>query len=141
MIKNHLLDTENDYRGGVNQQPSGGYQQQHGYQQHGYQQQQQGGGAYYGYNAEIKQQDVPWFSQPPGSPDRLNGDNSTMQPQTTRYEQPNHPGYDTEDFDNEPPLLEELGIRMDHIWNKTQAVIHPKKVYLVTFVFSSISSM
>lgn len=33
-----------------------------------------------------------------------------------------------EDFDNEPPLLEELGIRFDHIWSKTQAVIHPTKV-------------
>jgi hypothetical protein len=25
-----------------------------------------------------------------------------------------------EDYDNEPPLLEELGIRFDHIWAKTQ---------------------
>lgn len=33
-----------------------------------------------------------------------------------------------EDYDNEPPLLEELGIRFDHIWTKTQAVIHPTKV-------------
>ena len=33
-----------------------------------------------------------------------------------------------EDYDNEPPLLEELGIRFDHIWSKTQAVIHPLKV-------------
>jgi len=32
-----------------------------------------------------------------------------------------------EDFDNEPPLLEELGIRFDHIIAKTQAVIHPTK--------------
>lgn len=33
-----------------------------------------------------------------------------------------------EDFDNEPPLLEELGIRFDHILLKTQAVINPTKV-------------
>lgn len=33
-----------------------------------------------------------------------------------------------EDYDNEAPLLEELGIRFDHIWSKTQAVIHPLKV-------------
>ena len=33
-----------------------------------------------------------------------------------------------EDYDNEPPILEELGIRFDHIWSKTQAVIHPLKV-------------
>ena len=32
-----------------------------------------------------------------------------------------------DDFDNEPPLLEELGIRFDHILAKTQAVIHPRK--------------
>jgi hypothetical protein len=32
---------------------------------------------------------------------------------------------DEYDFDNEPPLLEELGIRFDHIWTKTQAVVNP----------------
>lgn len=33
-----------------------------------------------------------------------------------------------EDYDNEAPLLEELGVRFDHIWAKTQAVIHPLRV-------------
>lgn len=33
-----------------------------------------------------------------------------------------------EDYDNEPPLLEELGIRFDHMWSKTQAVMYPFKV-------------
>jgi hypothetical protein len=32
------------------------------------------------------------------------------------------------DYDNEPPLLEELGIHFDHIWAKTQAVLIPTKV-------------
>lgn len=32
-----------------------------------------------------------------------------------------------EDYDNEPPLLEELGIRFDQIWSKTQAVVNPTK--------------
>lgn len=32
-----------------------------------------------------------------------------------------------EDYDSEPPLLEELGIRFDHIMNKTQAVMYPNK--------------
>jgi len=32
-----------------------------------------------------------------------------------------------EDFDNEPPLLEELGIRFDHILAKTRVVINPRK--------------
>eukprot|EP00428_Durinskia_dybowskii_P062651 CAMPEP_0170390184 /NCGR_PEP_ID=MMETSP0117_2-20130122/19009_1 /TAXON_ID=400756 /ORGANISM="Durinskia baltica, Strain CSIRO CS-38" /LENGTH=229 /DNA_ID=CAMNT_0010646209 /DNA_START=28 /DNA_END=714 /DNA_ORIENTATION=- len=31
------------------------------------------------------------------------------------------------DYDNEPPLLEELGINFDHIWAKTQAVLIPTK--------------
>ena len=35
---------------------------------------------------------------------------------------------DVDDYDNEPPLLEELGIRFDHIWSKTQAVINPLQV-------------
>lgn len=37
-------------------------------------------------------------------------------------------GGSEEDFENEPPLLEELGIRFDHMWNKTQAVMYPFKV-------------
>lgn len=32
-----------------------------------------------------------------------------------------------DDYENEPPLLEELGIRFDHIWAKTQAVINIKQ--------------
>lgn len=40
---------------------------------------------------------------------------------------------DTEDYDNEPPLLEELGINFDHIYTKTQAVINLRKVLLIPF--------
>lgn len=29
------------------------------------------------------------------------------------------------EFDNEPPLLEELGINVNHIWDKTLAVLNP----------------
>jgi hypothetical protein len=43
-----------------------------------------------------------------------------------------------EDYDNEPPLLEELGIRFDHIWTKTQAVINPTKVFRVESNFSHV---
>lgn len=35
---------------------------------------------------------------------------------------------DVDDYSNEPPLLEELGIRFDHIFLKTQAVMIPTKV-------------
>ncbi|ELW69087.1 Protein YIPF5, partial [Tupaia chinensis] len=31
-------------------------------------------------------------------------------------------------FEDEPPLLEELGINFDHIWHKTLTVLHPLKV-------------
>ncbi|CAM9577286.1 unnamed protein product, partial [Ectocarpus sp. 13 AM-2016] len=34
---------------------------------------------------------------------------------------------DEEDYENEPPLLEELGINFEHIWSKTLAVILPTK--------------
>lgn len=33
-----------------------------------------------------------------------------------------------DDFENEPPLLEELGINFVHIWAKTKAVILPVAV-------------
>lgn len=33
-----------------------------------------------------------------------------------------------EDYENEPPLLEELGINFDHIMKKTQAVLYINKV-------------
>jgi protein YIPF5/7 len=32
-----------------------------------------------------------------------------------------------DEFENEPPLLEELGIHFDHIISKTQAVVNPAK--------------
>merc|ERR1719247_2419331 len=31
------------------------------------------------------------------------------------------------DYDNEPPILEELGINLDHIKRKTISVLHPAK--------------
>merc|ERR1711871_179412 len=34
---------------------------------------------------------------------------------------------DDEDYENEPPLLEELGINFDHIYTKTFLVLHPLK--------------
>ncbi|ROJ62506.1 Protein YIPF5 [Anabarilius grahami] len=33
----------------------------------------------------------------------------------------------TSSFEDEPPLLEELGINFDHIWQKTLTVLHPLK--------------
>ncbi|KFQ34155.1 PREDICTED: protein YIPF7 [Merops nubicus] len=37
-----------------------------------------------------------------------------------------HLGY-TDGFDEEPPLLEELGINFEHIWQKTLTVLNPMK--------------
>lgn len=34
-----------------------------------------------------------------------------------------------DDYENEPPLLEEIGIRFDHIWDKTRAVIMIHQVF------------
>ncbi|CAK8697257.1 unnamed protein product [Clavelina lepadiformis] len=49
-----------------------------------------------------------------------------MQPQEPASTQQNYPadGY-TGSFDDEPPLLEELGINFDHIYKKTFAVLNP----------------
>ncbi|EDO42551.1 predicted protein [Nematostella vectensis] len=33
----------------------------------------------------------------------------------------------TSGFEDEPPLLEELGLNLDHIWQKTLSVLHPLK--------------
>ncbi|NXY48417.1 YIPF7 protein, partial [Ceuthmochares aereus] len=33
----------------------------------------------------------------------------------------------TDEFDEEPPLLEELGINFEHIWQKTLTVLNPMK--------------
>ena len=35
------------------------------------------------------------------------------------------PGYDEDDYANEPPLLEELGINFDQIFRKTKLILHP----------------
>ena len=40
-----------------------------------------------------------------------------------------------DNFEDEPPLLEELGIRFDHILSKTQAVMYPRKVIIINHHF------
>lgn len=46
---------------------------------------------------------------------------------------------DDEDYDNEPPLLEELGINFEHIWSKTLAVILPTKRIDINYLVSSLA--
>lgn len=44
---------------------------------------------------------------------------------------------DDEDYENEPPLLEELGINFEHIWSKTLAVILPTKKIDINYLVST----
>lgn len=46
----------------------------------------------------------------------------------------NNAGYDDVDIENEPPLLEELGINFEHIRLKTMAVLNPLKVLSISFL-------
>ncbi|CAF0849662.1 unnamed protein product [Brachionus calyciflorus] len=49
--------------------------------------------------------------------------NDTFKPQSGDFMQNNE--FQGTDFDNEPPLLEELGINFDHIFRKTKCVLNP----------------
>uniref|UniRef100_K3WQV6 Protein YIPF n=1 Tax=Globisporangium ultimum (strain ATCC 200006 / CBS 805.95 / DAOM BR144) TaxID=431595 RepID=K3WQV6_GLOUD len=59
---------------------------------------------------------APRFQSPPGSSGGISGTVGSS------YADP-----DDEDYSNEPPLLEELGINFEHIWLKTQSVLLPMK--------------
>lgn len=63
-----------------------------------------------------------WFSSSPTGSPQANSGNMNY----SDFANSTPMGYDDEDdYDNEPPLLEELGIRFDHIWDKTKVVINP----------------
>mmetsp|Transcript_4962 Transcript_4962/g.7582 ORF Transcript_4962/g.7582 Transcript_4962/m.7582 type:complete len:249 (-) Transcript_4962:84-830(-) len=69
----------------------------------------------------------PWYSKSPDKPGastpdipRYGSGDDMSSGYTGRFDA-------DEDYENEAPLLEELGIRFDHIWSKTQAVIIPIK--------------
>ncbi|TMS13987.1 Protein YIPF5 [Larimichthys crocea] len=82
------------------------------------------------YNKQYGQYD---YSQPMGYPSP-----GMMQPQqpytgqifqpTQTYTPSSSQSMYSSSFDDEPPLLEELGINFDHIWQKTLTVLHPMKV-------------
>jgi hypothetical protein len=79
--------------------------------------------------------DDPWYksspqSSPQGAPQQPSS--SFYQPSNVSYNSnPAGAGYGEEDYENEPPLLEELGIHFDHILAKTQAVLYLNKVLVI----------
>lgn len=76
----------------------------------------------------------PWYkSSPQASPIGTNTTQNFYNYNTAPndYSNPQSFGTAEEDYDNEPPLLEELGINFDHIWTKTQAVLYLNKVYFL----------
>ncbi|XP_029030613.1 protein YIPF5 [Betta splendens] len=81
------------------------------------------------YNKQYGQYD---YSQPMGyaSPGMMQPQQpytgQIFQPTQTYTPSPSQSMYSSS-FDDEPPLLEELGINFDHIWQKTLTVLHPLK--------------
>jgi len=94
----------------------------------------------------------PWFTASPtssgqnlaeygdsmfGQTQSINNNNNNNLTSNYNYNAYNNSGVNNmameEDYENEPPLLEELGIRFDHIWAKTEAVTHPLKVCFSLF--------
>ena len=57
------------------------------------------------------------WSQPQFFQPNFEADPSLTKPQPNQF--------DPNDFENEPPLLEELGINFDHIYRKTKCVLNP----------------
>jgi hypothetical protein len=83
----------------------------------------------------------PWFTPPSQSYEPHQGYNMTPPHFATGMSPPNSSNgyynnsnmgtiggdFEDEGFENEPPLLEELGINFQHIWIKTQSVLIPTK--------------
>nr|CAB3267827.1 protein YIPF5-like [Phallusia mammillata] len=108
------------YQSNYNEQPM--ETDQHAYGQ-GQPQEGYGGGYYggqqpqdYGGYAQPQTMMTPNYSAPYAG--------NIMQPQEQPQMEPTQGSY-SGSFDDEPPLLEELGINFDHIYRKTVAVLNP----------------
>ena len=66
---------------------------------------------------------TPWFANPTATPANLG--NFASPPLSGQGNSVSTSLGGEEDYDNEPPLLEELGINFEHIWNKTKLVLIP----------------
>lgn len=100
-----------------------------------------------GYSDDFGSNEVdPWYSNSPEKitqqkqqttslnySNPLNNSNGNINNYNTNDNNINYTGRfdlnDDIDYENEPPLLEEIGIRFDHIWDKTRAVIMINQVY------------
>lgn len=82
-----------------------------------------GGDSYGGYSAGGGGQDNYGY-QDTNYPHYMTPDFSN---QDGNQQQPAVPGLDNNDFENEPPLLEELGIHPEHIIQKTLSVLNPMR--------------
>jgi hypothetical protein len=102
------------YGGSAGPAPAFGQTQHQGFQQAGFgvQPPQPAGGGF-------QPVQPPTQAQQPGS-------GFAPQPQATTNQQ--RPSYDPDDFENEPPLLEELGINVEHIWQRIQGIAFFKRV-------------
>lgn len=90
---------------------------------------QQGGNAYYGNNPGYGGYDASYGQQPMGGQDMYSGGSSPYTGDIMTPQVPNKsdlpPDSYAGGFEDEPPLLEELGINFDHIYKKTLAVLNP----------------
>lgn len=86
------------------------------------------------FNGMTGQLDDPWYSssanESPTSDSNRQSYDFNNYGQSMGGNNVNNALASEEDYLNEPPLLEELGIHFDHIWAKTQAVLIPTKVRL-----------
>lgn len=81
----------------------------------------------------------PWFAGSPEKSAQVNystKDNYSMSYSNNEINTHYSGRFDLQedDYSSEPPLLEEIGIRFDHIWEKTQAVILINKVLSILFL-------
>ncbi|OQR82327.1 hypothetical protein ACHHYP_16226 [Achlya hypogyna] len=115
-------------QGGYNQggYDQGSYGSQQSYSEGNYGQTQQGYGQPSYSQPQPHSGNSPWFTGSDSSPSSdMTGAMGRMGDGPSSTGQYGVGG--DEDYENEPPLLEELGVNFGHIWMKTQSVLLPTK--------------
>ncbi|XP_053157503.1 protein YIPF5 isoform X1 [Hemicordylus capensis] len=85
-----------------------------------------GGGAYNRQYGGYEYSQQSGYVPPEMMPQQQPYTGQIFQPSTT-YTPSSPQSFYGSNFEDEPPLLEELGINFDHIWQKTLTVLHPLK--------------